>query len=94
MLNEESSVDLTQDVYRELTVTMGPGVDGKASIKHGRHTKRRKINGEGDVVVVETVAERVVLPEPMNDDEIEVWLKETEEGRKLLKRYGWEGDDE
>lgn len=86
--------DLTQGVYRELTIMVGPGVDGKASIKFGRHTERSRINEKGDVVVTQTVAERVTLPEPMDEQEISEWLEESERGREILKRFGWNGDDE
>lgn len=84
--------DLTQEAYRELTVVVGPGVEGRAEIKYGRHTRSRRINDEGDIVVTKTVAERVELPEPMGDSGISEWLTESDEGQSLLTRYGWNGE--
>jgi len=84
--------DLTQEIYRELTVVVGSGVEGRAEIKYGRHTRTRKINDDGDVVVTKTVADRIELPEPMDDGEIGEWLTESDEGQELLTRYGWNGD--
>lgn len=82
-----------QDQYRELTIMVGPGVDGKCEVRFGRHTESRRIREDGDgVEVVASVAERVELPEPMADDEIDEWLFETDEGRDTLKRHGWTGD--
>jgi hypothetical protein len=85
-------LDFTQGKYRELTITQGPGVDGKAKIKYGRHTRRRRIDEEGNIVVVESVAERVTLPEPMSESEIDEWLQESDAGTELLERYGWDGE--
>lgn len=73
---------------------VGPGVDGKAEIRFGRHTRSRRISEEGDIVVTHSVAERVTLPEPMADDEIDEWLEDSEEGQELMKRYGWTGEIE
>ena len=90
--SESNVVDMTQDVYRELTIVVGPGVDGKAEIKYGRHTRSRRINEDGDVVVTKSVADRVLLPEPMEEDEIQTWLAESDQGQELLTRYGWNGE--
>jgi len=85
------SNDLTQEKYRELTVMTGPGVGGKAEIRYGRHTRSGRISEGGDVVVTHTVAERVTLPEVMSGEEIGEWLKESDEGQKLMTKYGWNG---